>query len=730
MSKEKGPLQFAPDGAPSQGSLPPLFSQVQGEAMAWLEQSLAELFNHCDDLFFDLSSRAASNGEQNLYFESMRELRVRQTAMLEHIRSLMAAECQRLISAPAEAAPPGQDELTLLSSQDLEQEVILTGMVQRTRATCREALFQLEQRLSALLARVRVHADNNPLDPLALCRYFGQACELLDVDIKARIIILKQFERLVASRLINLYSAANEQLIAAGVLPQVIHEVRPDPAAAPETDPAFEPNREALQFDFSELSNLLAGMRRLGTDRLPGYCSYTGNPGPPMNRLELIGLLTTLQLGAQLSTAMASPAPDLRQLVSELLGRNQPVSPRSLQQPDEDVINLVAMFFDFVLDDPSLPVGIQALIARLQIPILKVALRDPTFFSHSDHPARALINSIAQAGIGWDESDQPRRDRLYNTLCEVAQTVNEHYRDDPEVFSRQQRVLERLIEEEQQRSALVEKRTSQAAEGQARTVRAREAAQELLFQRLETAQVPPLVAELLSHQWQQLLTLVHLRHGEDSQEWLQSVQLVDDLLWCLGHHSDPRSQQRLARITPDLSRRIARGLELLATPEGSHVQLMERVNQLLQQLKDGSAVAMAPLTAAQRQALGHDPAARQPDLQTMTALERQQARYKALNYEYIRRAENIPLGTWLSYEDSHRGKILRCKLATRIDVSDSYVFVNRFGFKVLEKSRRDFAYDMQQGRATPLETGPLFERAMADIVDSLRNAGRPQPAPG
>lgn len=739
MSKENDYLKMVTGSPQSQPALPPLVCQIRDDALAILDNSLEELFAHCDDLFFDLSSRAASNAEQNLYFESMRELRVKKSAVLSTFRQHMEQSFAALPRSDSKAPPPPaqSDGLALVQADELEQEVALSDMTRRARATNQEALYQLSMRLDYLLPQVRITPDNNPLDPAALCRNFARACERLDITIKARIIIFKQFERLVIARFINVYTSANELLIHAGILPRISHRIGKSAHAEPLPATAAEPEidsttAETLQFDFSELSNLLAGMRRLGPQYMPSYRVFSDHPGPLMTNAELIGLLSALQWKSPFDPADStlSTAPDLRQLVYGILLKANANQPQSLQQPDEDVINLVAMFFDFVLDDNNLPVGIQALISRLQIPILKVALRDHTFFSHSDHPARKLINSIAEASIGWDEADQPRRDKLYNAICEIVQTVNENYREEPGIFAEQLAHLERLIEDERQRTALVEKRTSQAAEGHARTLQARQVVQTLLFGKLEAVQLPVLIADLLTQQWQQLLILVHLRHGEESAEWLQAIQLIDDLLWTMRPHTDARSHQRLAKITPDLLQRISHGLHQLATPQGVHDQLMRDVSALLTRLRQGESVALKPINATQAMALGHTPGSGSRSWQEMTALERQQARYKALTYEFIRQAETIPLGTWISYEDSRRGKIVRCKLAARIKVSDSYIFVNRFGFKVLEKLRKDFAYDIQQGRATPLETGPLFERAMASIVDSLRGAGRAQPMPG
>ena len=66
----------------------------------------------------------------------------------------------------------------------------------------------------------------------------------------------------------------------------------------------------------------------------------------------------------------------IRNIIDDILSSHGQEPERALHQPDDDVINLVAMFFDFVLDDKNLPLPVQALISRLQIPVLKIALHD------------------------------------------------------------------------------------------------------------------------------------------------------------------------------------------------------------------------------------------------------------------------------------------------------------------------------------------------------------------
>ena len=86
MSKEKDYLKMVEGSTNAWGRLPPMLRQIKDDALSILLNSLDELFSSCDDLFFDLSSRAASNAEQNLYFESMRELRVKKAGVINNFR--------------------------------------------------------------------------------------------------------------------------------------------------------------------------------------------------------------------------------------------------------------------------------------------------------------------------------------------------------------------------------------------------------------------------------------------------------------------------------------------------------------------------------------------------------------------------------------------------------------------------------------------------------------------
>ena len=102
----------------------------------------------------------------------------------------------------------------------------------------------------------------------------------------------------------------------------------------------------------------------------------------------------------------------------------------SANQLESMTIEMVAMLFDFIFETKDLPDGIKALLARLQIPVLKAAMLDGAFFAKKTHPARLLVNELAQAGLGWSPvmgSDDP----LYREIERIVHAVLERLQRGP-----------------------------------------------------------------------------------------------------------------------------------------------------------------------------------------------------------------------------------------------------------------------------------------------------------
>jgi hypothetical protein len=723
----------------SSDNLPPLVQQIKDNSLSILTSNLDTLFSACDDMFFNLSSRAASNNEQNLYFESMRELRIKKNGVItlyrQHIEQCFT-DCSSRRQRPVSNSPrlDNHDEgLSLVQYDEIEQNVAINSMISKARSNNQEALYQLNTRLDYLLQANTINQNNNPLDPQQLCQSFAKACELLDINIKAKIILYKQLDRLVIGRLAGIYSHANDLLINAGIIPNIIRSTsNKNPSEAKSSNQADHQAQKPRQGTYEQahvtlddLSYMLANIRSLGISNIPNYQSYSANPGPAMSNEELLAAISLLQQQLISSAGYPQHEFNIRDLVDSVLTATNPAIPQAVKQTDDDVINLVAMFFDFVLDDRNLPVAMQAIIGRLQIPILKTALKDSSFFNNNQHPARKLVNCLAETSIGFDEFSDLSKDKVYQKVVQIVHDITESSHESNALFANKLQELEQFIAKNQRRSALIEKRTSQAAEGKAKTEEARRATQTLLLEKLKHTLLPPTISSFLIDQWQQLLVITHLKHGDSSKEWLDAAQLVQDMVWACQPQQDEKSRQRLNKIKAHLITRISDGLSTIINTEEERTSLIQQIEATIVDVQSSNVnhCDIQPLSASQATALGHTPGSGTKAWKDMSALERQQTRNQNQTYEYIKKAEELPLNTWLSYEDHKEGRVLRCKLSAKIEASDSYIFTNRFGFKVLEKSRKDFAYDMQKGRAQPLALEPIFERTMTKILGNLKQAG-------
>ena len=76
---------------------------------------------------------------------------------------------------------------------------------------------------------------------------------------------------------------------------------------------------------------------------------------------------------------------------------------------DHMVIDVVGSLFDQILSDSRVPPQMAREIARLQLPVLRVALSDATFFSTRRHPVRRFINRIASLANASFETYPPWR---------------------------------------------------------------------------------------------------------------------------------------------------------------------------------------------------------------------------------------------------------------------------------------------------------------------------------
>jgi len=487
---------------------------------------------------------------------------------------------------------------------------------------------------------------------------------------------------------------------------------------------AYDPVAAELQSSlYGTLRALLAHRRDLGDG---GEAADGGGyAGPVLGATDLLSALAVLQGQALSTQSLADSAQMVAQVKEQLLsqaGKLHGADKAHVAGSDEDTIDLVGMLFEYILQDRNLPAQMQALLARLQIPFIKVALLDKHLFARRTHPARQLLDALADACVGWsEESDRDRR--LYDKVKEIVDVLLKDFEDDLGIFDRLRVDFEAFAEANKRRAELAEQRAAEATRGRDRLQGARRQAAREIVQRMEGRDLPELVRNVLSKPWANYLVLVLLRQGEGSEEWQQALRFADALIWSVQPKNDEASRTRLRALLPELEKRLRHGLATVAFDENDVRRLMQQLHGLYatvlgEATPETEAATAAPSASANEPV--HDPLQAAGD-SVLTALEEDAAPVETVDERHAQQVRELKVGTWIEFTDA-QGNKERAKLSWISPISSKYLFVNRKGLKVADKTAVQLAAEIGAGRATVLEEVPLFDRALDAIVERLKSA--------
>ncbi len=769
--------------------LPAPIHALRDKARQQLQLHLRELFDRIDDAMFELADKANNNQDQNIFFDSMREVRIRRRAIENSFFRTIDISFARLLDPTAYKDEKrsadktvGLDELSIVKNDELEEMVAIEGMVNKANEQFAELIQHLTLRIDHLVP-TKVYQKNNPLGVDVICNAFTDAAESLGIDLKAKLVMYKIFDNVMMGRLGKLFEVLNQTLIDANILPSLKAELRPvkRPESPSHTDSFGDGLTAQLKGGLGhyddQTQQVLHQLRNLlGSNRAP----RSQVPGEEINTQDLIKMLSLAQQQNTLMASAAAPT-NLRGFLTELL-RNESQTAAAINQVDDDVINLVSMMFEFILDDRNLAAPMKVLIGRLQIPMVKVAIADKTFFSKGGHPARRLLNEMAMACLGWQEptEENQRKDTLFAKMEEMVQTILAEFDTDIGLFERLLVDFRSYLDKEKRRAQILEQRTIDAEDGKAKSERARAQVDAELNRITQGRDLPLAVTKLLREAWANVMFITSLKQGVDSDEWRRCTLTAQQLVWSVVAPMERENRQKLLKLVPELLQKLRAGLESISFSPFETGNLFKQLEMVHLARLRGDTKPIAPVApgmpaedvaakaqemaakAASMKAAMADAQARskavsappmeQPqeepcasesvvasgsdddiletgEVQSSTAAVEEPIEVVAAepvveaivaDPQHLALVNNITQGTWFEMQGD-AGEKYRCRLAAIIRSVGKYIFVNRSGMKVAEESRESLAIALQTKRLTILDDGMLFDRALEAVIGSLRD---------
>lgn len=619
--------------------LPAAMHSLRDKARQQLQGLLRDLFDKVDDAMFELADKANNNHEQNLYFDSMREVRLRRRSMeAAFFRSIDIRFAQLLDhnayrdEIQAEAKEFSLDDLSLVKNDDLEEMVAVEGMINKANEQFAEPIQHLTLRIDHLVP-IKVYQKNNPLGVDVICNAFNDASKSLSIDVKAKLVLFKLFDNMVMTKLGGLFQSLNQLLIEANILPSLKQTARAKRSNTPAnhehygsglsaslndeekgisqsskaTGSNVQLNGGAAVYD-EQTNQVLHTIRDLLGTRNSSAGTANRVTGEEIASQDLVKILSLAQhQNTFTQTPVNNPgAPiNIRALLQNLLSNEQQKS-QSINQVDDDVINLVSMMFDFILDDRNLAAPMKALIGRLQIPMVKVAIADKTFFSKGGHPARRLLNEMAMAALGWQESseanyhsDGQRKDSLYNKMETTVQTILSDFDTDMGIFNNLLTDFRSFLEKDKRRAQILEQRTIDAEDGKAKSERARLQVDSVLNRLTSGHDLPVPAQKLLRDAWGNVLFIICLKQGVESAEWQAGIRTAQQLVWSLTAPMSKENRQGLLKLVPQLLQKLREGLEDISYSPFETTQLFKQLETLhLARLRSVPKVEETPVPMA------------------------------------------------------------------------------------------------------------------------------------
>ncbi|HWS78268.1 MAG TPA: DUF1631 family protein [Thermomonas sp.] len=494
------------------------------------------------------AERAHDHNVQAALFDSMRKLRGAEASFATQFAqdleaSLANLHAPRVSRRLEELTMPAQG-LSLVENVEMDEGAVLGSIAARSDSRNSLALQLMGHRYGVLAGGPAFDAEHLPLGPHALCHAVRNACDSLLLALDARLQLYRQFEKIAMAHYPALLDTLNTRLAGDGILPHLSFvpvRVRPatpgierasEPAATPRaagpslsadtTSPPLSIAQDAppaanaapasaRDSGFAALQGLLARRRKLLAKLRPG-----GNEErvrEPLARDDVLAALRRMRGNAGKHGNLSDIRQTLLAQARQMHGHGV-----ALADADGDGFELFSLFLTQLQREMRAGSPGEALVERLKLPLLQLALRDHRFFVDPAHPARMMLDAVSLAGARWlgeDDLDPQWLGLLQRAVGTVQEDPDAGY----DTFVAANHALQGGLQAAARKNEMSERRQVEAARGREKLELARQRATDEIARVVAGRQLPRFHVILLDQAWADVLSLALLRGGEDSDAW-------------------------------------------------------------------------------------------------------------------------------------------------------------------------------------------------------------------
>ena len=705
-----------------------ILGECREQLLERLSRWLREVAPSIAEELFVLADATRDRQEQTRYLDLRAAIEKDWASLLETFRHDLVGEaelCQNQANPPVGGSKQALDlpdfhGLELVDDEDLAKHIVIREFAAQLGESCDAELYPLNRRVAVLLGQNDAAGNTNPLAPPVVCRALSNACAALIADGEAQLLLLRRLERHLHLALPPIYRQLNAELIERDILPDFKRSYQrsttpPAPSSQPPRDATGSATALADQGILATLQRL--AQARIGHGTAGGSVAATPATGATPDTAGIDQLLLS-----SLDELQHAPAGSIINQVRQV--RNSP-NAQQVGGLAAVTIDIVAMLFDFIFDDAHIPIAVKALLSRLQIPVLKVAMQNPGFFADRQHPTRRFLGSISGISIRWGGS-VAQSDPFYRKLAELVERIQAEFQSDVEIFGTALAELESFVGERQNE----EDRTALTAANIVNLREQKNASWERAQRALETARsagaLPALIDDFLAEHWLDVLQAGAL--GDDENAWQAAVQTMNDLIWSVAPKTRPDDRLKLISLLPSLLARLNQGLASVNTGTEQSNAFFDRLLPYHAAALKGEAPPPAPPDEDETNVAAlFTPAADGDLLITRSSDDGVEVEevmlvgaspiWRADDREIYRQVSELKRGDWVEFGEGKRERLNWISPQRGI-----LLFSNHQSAKAISIAPDALARQIRDGAARIVRDEEIFERALSGALDSVNAA--------
>lgn len=606
---------------------------------------------------------------------------------------------------------------TLDPELEVDKKLTLIKTARKIEAEHATRLAALNIRLASLFEKEALDTAENPFRPHVFLTVLHDAWCEFQPDVDAHHLVYRLLSQDLCLDMAPILHALNTALIKRGIVPHIAASVLPTAigqTAALQDDADTDPLTQKLRQLFPPEQSTAAPSEETAPPGGFPTLFQADAVQATASRNALHGYLSSLQRSTTepvpSSGAMNAPsyAPLLRQIREE-------APAGALTRTDESVIDLLANIFDAILRDKHIPDEMKSMIASLQLPLLKLALSDKTFFFKEQHPARRAIELLARLSVGWDRN-KGQADPLFPLIQHSVKSIQQEAERNPAIFADVVSDLDAYLRRDESASTQALATPITNALKQEKLQEASKAAKSDVALRVGTGEVVAFVETFLENKWVSVLTLAYTVKDEKPQAVDSAIRTMDDLCWSVKPKiTMPERKELLAKL-PGMIAMLNKWLDAIKWND------KEREKFFADLATCHASIVRAPLELS-------------PERQMQIALavakkaaERRRQRQERLQPEpkpdeFVHLAEKLQCGSWVEFAQLD-GSTTKVRLAWISPMRSLYIFATKDRKEAMSISAEALAQTFRDKRARIVSLPGLVGRVLASAlgIDSANAA--------